>query len=565
MDGYSELKKKLDQRRDALRLVEQRMEPHWKDLRDYIQPFRGRFSGEKPDQCIPDMAKIIDGTALRARRILSAGMQSGLTSPSRQWFKISVHDPEAAADQHVKEWCDEVQTRMMVVMAGSSFYHALHAVYDEIATFGIGALMIQSDYDAVISCKTMTVGTYYLGRAEHDFIDTIYRDMWMSAGAVVAEFGADNCSTGVIQAAKDRPDTLFEVRHAIEPDDSNPRFLYRSVYWEPGAPSDQILRIGGYKTFPIMTPRWHAVDSDIYGYGPGSEALPDIKMLQVMARDRAEGIKKQVAPPVVADAALRGSAVRTNPNGITYVPSGHVEPMVQPLYNVPINLADLQAAIAATQDSINSIMYVDLFLMLQQGDQSQMTAREVIERHDEKMLALGPVLERLEWELLTPAIDRIFNIMCAADLIPEAPEAIQGQELKIEYTSILAQAQQMMGLKSIEQTLSFAGNLAGINPEIVDGLDMDEALREYSRMVGSPAKILRTRDEVEALRQQRQEQQQAAQQAQEEQQAMQTAGQGAAALNQSAQAAQVLSQVDNGPNGAIEALLGNDQGVGINS
>lgn len=548
MADIKELRKHLEKRREALRLDEQKIEPHWRELRDFVQPFRGRFSGEKPGQTTPSMKRILDGSTLRARRILSAGMQSGLTSPSRQWFKLSVHDPELAQDYAVKEWCDEVHRRMMIIMSGSSFYHALHAVYDEIATFGTACMLIFPDFNSVISCRTLTCGTYYLGKAESDRVDSLYRDMYMTAGAIVAEFGKANCSNAVLKAAQEQPDTTFEIRHAIEPSMGRHQSPFISVYWEPASLSDKVLRIGGYRDFPSMTPRWHVVDSDIYGYGPGSEVLPDAKTLQVMARDRAEGIKKQVAPPLVASDALRGSAVRSNPNGITYAPGG-AGPMITPLYNVPLNLGDLQTAMAEVKQAIDSAMYVDLFLMLQSSDNPQMTAREIIERHDEKMLVLGPVLERLELELLTPAIDRVYNIMVDAELIPEPPEPLAGQEIKIEFVSILAQAQQMMGLKAVEQTLSFAGGLAAINPEVVDILDLDASVREYAAMIGAPTRILKRVEDVEAIRAQRAQAQAQQTQADQELQAANTA-------NVGAQAAQVMASIDEGTNGALDALMG---------
>lgn len=543
------LRKRLEQRRAALRQDEQVMEPHWRELREYIQPFRGRFAGEQANQTAPSMAKIIRAEALRARRTLSAGMLSGLTSPSRQWFKLSVHDVELTRNHDVQMWCDEVQRRMMVVMAGSSFYHALHSLYDEVAVFGTGALIIMPDYDEFIKCRTMTAGTYYLGKAQSDRVDSLYRDIQLTAGAIVSEFGEENCSVSVQRAARDNPDTLFEVRHAIEPDpDPSARFPWRSVYWEPTAPTDKILRIGGYNSFPVQTPRWHVIDADVYGYGPGSEVLPDVKALQVMERDRLEGVRKQVAPPVVADVSLKGRGVKTSPNGITYVQSGTVGPMIAPLYSVPLNLADLQLSIQDVVRNINSTMYVDLFLMIQQQDGPQMTAREVVERHEEKMLALGPVLERLEWELLTPAIERIYTIMEDAGKIPEPPEEIQGQELKIEYVSILAQAQRMMGLKSVEQLVSFAGSLAAVSPEVMDVIDMDAAVREYGDMVGSPQKILRGEKDVQALRAQRAQRAMQMQQEQQEAAAVQT-------LSQGAQGAKTLSEIDPG-SGALQALMG---------
>ena len=543
------LRKRLEQRRAALRQDEQVMEPHWRELREYIQPFRGRFAGEQANQTAPSMAKIIRAEGLRARRTLSAGMLSGLTSRSRQWFKLSVHDVELTRNHDVQMWCDEVQRRMMAVMAGSSFYHALHSLYDEVAVFGTGVLIIMPDYDEFIKCRTMTAGTYYLGKAQSDRVDSFYRDMQLTAGAIVSEFGEENCSPSVQRAARDNPDTLFEVRHAIEPDpDPSARFPWRSVYWEPTAPTDKILRIGGYNSFPVQTPRWHVIDADVYGYGPGSEVLPDVKALQVMERDRLEGVRKQVAPPVVADVSLKGRGVKTSPNGITYVQSGTVGPMIAPLYSVPLNLADLQLSIQDVVRNINSTLYVDLFLMIQQQDGPQMTAREVVERHEEKMLALGPVLERLEWELLTPAIERIYTIMEDAGKIPEPPEEIQGQELKIEYVSILAQAQRMMGLKSVEQLVSFAGSLAAVSPEVMDVVDMDAAVREYGDMVGSLQKILRGEKDVQALRAQRAQRAMPMQEAQQEAAAVQT-------LSQGAQGAKTLSEIDHG-SGALQALMG---------
>lgn len=550
------LRKRLEQRRAALRQDEQVMEPHWRELREYIQPFRGRFAGEQANQTAPSMAKIIRAEALRARRTLSAGMLSGLTSPSRQWFKLSVHDVELTRNHDVQMWCDEVQRRMMVVMAGSSFYHALHSLYDEIAVFGTGALIIMPDYNEFIKCRTMTAGTYYLGKAQSDRVDSFYRDMQLTAGAIVSEFGEENCSVSVQRAARDNPDTLFEVRHAIEPDpDPSARFPWRSVYWEPTAPTDKILRIGGYRSFPVQTPRWHVLDADVYGYGPGSEVLPDVKALQVMERDRLEGVRKQVAPPVVADVSLKGRGVKTSPNGITYVQTGAVGPMIAPLYSVPLNLAGLQLSIQDVVRNINSTLYVDLFLMLQQQDGPQMTAREIIERHEEKMLVLGPVLERFEWELLTPAIERIYTIMEESGKIPEPPEEIQGQELKIEYVSILAQAQKMMGLKSVEQLVSFAGSLAAVSPEVMDVIDMDAAVREYGDMVGSPQKILRGEKDVQALRAQRAQRAMQMQQSQQEAAAVQT-------LSQGAQGAKTLSEIDPG-SGALQALLGMNAAGGL--
>lgn len=542
-----ELKRGLELRRAALRNDASYIEPLWQDLRDYIHPFRGRFAGEGYDR-LPDMLKVLSSVPMKARSTLVAGMQSGLTSPSRQWFKLSTHDPEVSDDWEVRNWLDDIHDRMMRVMQGSNFYHALHNIYEELVTFGTGVIVIDPDYENVIRCTTLSCGRYWLGASNGYDVDCIYRDFNLTAKQIVSIFGKENASDGVRAAALSSPFSRFEVHQAIEPDfERISRRPYRSVYWESGGMEDRILSVRGYSAFPAMTPRWHCIDNDIYGYGPGAEALPDAKELRVQIRDRAAAIRKQVAPPLVAPEGLRRSGVRSMPNGITYVPDGQVQ-QIQQLYNVQLNLPGLQQIIQETADSIRSTMFADLFLMLQSGDGPQMTAREIIERHEEKMLVLGPVLGRLERELLSPAIERIYSVMDEAGLIPDPPEALRGTaDINIEFVSILAQAQKMQGMKPIEQSISFVGSLAASFPEAADALDVDSAIREYCKLSGAPAKILRDPRVVEEIRAQRAR---AAQQ-QEQMAQMQAA---IASGQQAAQGAEALANTDVRPGSALAAV-----------
>ena len=497
-----ELKQGLRLRRAALQNDASYITPLWQELRDYIHPFRGRFNGEKNDR-LPDMLKVLSSVPTKARSTLVAGMQSGLTSPSRQWFMLSTHNPETSDEWEVRNWLDDVHDRMMRVMQGSNFYHALHNIYEELVTFGTGVLIIEPNYENVIRCTTLSCGRYWLGASNGYDIDCIYRDFDLTAKQIVSIFGEENASDGVRLAAKSSPFTRFEVHQAIEPDYEHVSDKpFRSCYWENGGEEGKMLGVKGYQAFPAMTPRWHCIDNDIYGYGPGAEALPDAKELRVQIRDRSTAIRKQVAPPLIASEGLRRSGVLSKPNGITFVPDGQVQ-QVLPLYNVQLNLPGLQQIIQETADSIRSTMFADLFLMLQQADGPQMTAREIIERHEEKMLVLGPVLGRLERELLSPAIERIYAIMDDDGLIPEPPETIRNVDINIEFMSILAQAQKMQGMRPIEQSISFIGSLAASFPQAADALNVDESIREYCKLSGAPSKILRDPREVNQIRQQR--------------------------------------------------------------
>ena len=545
-----DLRRQLESRRAVLRQAQSVALPVWRDIRQFIQPFRGRFDGERPNQHSPDMTKIIRSKMFRAKNILVSGMQSGMTSQSRQWFKISVPDPDLAEFYSVRAWCDEVHDRIMRVLPGANFYRSALSVYDELASFGTGAVSVVRDFENVARFKAYTCGRYYAGLGVRDRVDTIYRDFWMSAYQLVTEFGYDNCSLAVRDCSKTRPDTMFAVRHAVEPDTSpGAKFPYHSVYWEEGGDGNKVLRISGFNLFPAMIPRWDVMEDEIYGYGPGTVILPDCKSLQKKSSSELLAIDKQVNPPLQVAASLRGSNVRTTPNGITYVPDTPSGVLVAPIYDTNVNLSYLKESINETIADINEGMYVDLFLMLTNTTDANRTAYEVAELQQEKMQVLGPVLDRLTDEFLTPAIESVFSFMSDAGLIPEPPEELEGMELKIEYVSILAQAQKMMGLKPMEQLLSFTGSLAQAAPQVIDIINADQAVRSYCELVGAPVKVLRRQEDVDAIRQQQAE-------AMQKQQQNAEIAQIAASGQQAAQGAKLLSEVDMGPDTALNALLG---------
>ena len=144
-----------------------------------------------------------------------------------------------------------------------------------------------------------------------------------------------------------------------------------------------------------------------------------------------------------------------------------------------------------------------MFLMISNVDAGKMTATEVAERTQEKMMMLGPVLERLKNELLDPLIERTFNICLRAGILPQPPEEIQGRELHVSYISMIAQAQKAAALNTIRQGCAFAAELAEANPDVLDYLDYDGALREGLTAIGATPKMIRAEEEVQNTRQNR--------------------------------------------------------------
>jgi hypothetical protein len=529
---------------------------HWQELSEYIIPRRGRFLSTDVNKGTKKNSKIIDSTATMALRTLSAGMMSGITSPARPWFRLGTPDPELMESAEVKQWLYIVERRMRDIFSRSNLYNALQTVYEEMGVFGTGAVLVEEDADDTIRCYPFTVGEYAVSLSDRLEVNTFYREFRLTVAQVVEWFGLANVSSTVrTQFTNHHLDKWVDIIHAIEPNidvnqgmSDNQNMPYVSVYFEK-AETSKFLSDSGYEEFPIMAPRWHVNGADIYGRSPGMDVLGDVKALQIEQKRKAQGIDKMVNPPMQAPHSLRGQTASVLPGGVTYVDTTPGTPGFRPIYEVNPRLGELQQDIAETQDRIRQGFYADLFQMLTLSTRRQITAREVEERHEEKLLMLGPVLERLHSELLDPLIDRTFNIMLRNQLVPPPPEILGGVDLKVEYVSVLAQAQRIVGTGAIERFAGFVGNLAAAKPEVLDKFDADQSIDEYADMLGVPPKIVVSDDEVAKTRAAR------AQQEQQMQQQMQ--------LQQGLESAKTASQADTGSENLLSQVLGGNVPGGL--
>lgn len=515
----------------------------WKDIKDYICPARGFFS-EQPNQGKSyDHKKIIDSSHIRYLRTLASGMTSGLTSPSRPWFKLVLSDEDLMLYQPVAIWLATIQDRMFTLFAKSNIYSSLYNVYEEVGSFGTACLGVFDDEMQMLRGRNFTCGEYFLTVNNRGMVEGFGREYWKTVDQMVAEFGYENCSRSV-RSRFDNKDygSWQKVGHIIEVNrerdvlrlDSRNK-PYKSCYWELDSGADLPLHESGFDEFPILGPRWGvATTFDIYGRGPGWDSLGDVKMLQKLQKDKLLGIDKLVNPPIQVDSSVIGEP-NLLPGGTTKVSSISPNSGVRSSYMVNIDLNALQMTIKETQDAIAKNYYYDLFMMLANQGGKIMTATEVAERNSERLLMLGSVLERLENELLDPLINRTFNIMIRNGMIPQPPQELQGLDIDVEYISILAQAQKMVGTNSIEQVAGFMGNLSAVKPEVMDNLNVDYSVREYARLVGAPPEMLRSAEEVQMIRDQRE-------QAQQEEKEMQAANLNAQTI---ATGAKTLSEVKN--------------------
>jgi hypothetical protein len=199
------------------------------------------------------------------------------------------------------------------------------------------------------------------------------------------------------------------------------------------------------------------------------------------------------------------------------------------------------------RERIKETFFNNLFQTISQFEtRSNVSATEIDARRAESLIMLGPVLERIEYELLAPIVERVFAIMSRAGILPPAPADIQGQPINVEFVSMLATSQAAAATGGIERLFSVAGNLVGVDPAVMDNIDIDYAIDKYSSLMNNDPKIIRSPQELQSIRAQRAKDQQAQQMAQQ-----------ADTAQKMAAAGQTLSQTDvGGGQNALQKMTG---------
>ena len=542
--------KHLNSRKQRLRTEREPFMGLWGTLSDYHMAHRGRFLVDKETPQF-DLRNQVNNTSRLSSRTLASGMMAGITSPARPWFRLGGSDPRMMNIPGVKAYLHDVQQLMYRVFATSNTYNSLHQLYAEIGTFGIAPMGVYKDFNDVIRCKPYTVGSYMVGADGYGRVDTFYREYSLTVGQMIKRFGINAVSDSVKQQwERGNSEAWMRLTHVIEPNDDRDMIsplardmAFRSVYYENNkmAGDDKFLLRSGFEEFPILCPRWDAVDEDVYSTDfPGLTALGDAKALQLGENLGYRALEMMVDPQLQGPISMKNTYQQDNEIHWGDQKDGGLRSVYD--FRPDLNAMDMKND--RTELRIKRAFYEDLFLMLQGSTRNQpITAREVAEKHEEKLLMLGPVLERLHNELLEPLIERTFNILQQAGALPEPPPGLKDQEINIEFVSVLAQAQQMVAVNGIQQVAAFVGEISQIWPEAKNKFDALQAVDDFSTAMGTNPSITRSNDDAKAIT------------AAEQQQAQQAMAMQAA--QQAADVAKTASEVNTGGENALSDTLRN--------
>ena len=518
--AQTDLAKNLLKRYDRLKSQRQNWESHWQEVADYMQPRKAdvtktRSRGDKRTELI------FDSSPLQSVELLAASLHGMLTNPSTPWFSLRFKAEDIEFEDEAKEWLESATETMYAAFNKSNFQQEIFELYHDLITFGTAAMFVEEDDEDILKFSTRHINEIFIAENDKGRIDTVFRKFKLSARAAIQKFG--DVSTNIATVAKKDPYEEVEMLHAVYPrSDFDPKkqdkqnMPFESVYIEAGTGEE--LSVSGFREFPFVVPRYLKASHEIYGRSPAMTALPDVKMLNEMSKTTIKSAQKQVDPPLLVPDDGFILPVRTVPGGLNFYRAG-TRDRIEPLNigaNTPLGLNMEEQR----RNSIRNAFYVNQ-LMMQTGP--QMTATEVIQRNEEKMRLLGPVLGRLQSELLKPLIDRAFALILRKNLFKPAPEFLSGKDIEIEYVSPLAKAQKSSELQSIMRAIEIMGSLSNIAP-VFDHINMDKLVRHLADIVGVPQKILKPQSELNAERQQAQAQQEQMMQMQQLQQVAEAGG-----------------------------------------
>ena len=540
-----ELRTFLESLRGQMVSVRGSWDPIYGQLKAFFAPYSAQFDADDTNDGSRQDQLIINETGALDLDVLTSGMHIGMSDQTRDWFKSQPENDTLRDNQEVKTWCEDVDDVVRRTMLKSNFYETLLEMYESEGLYGTGVFIIEEDDETDINCKSYPVGSYYLGCDDQLRVDLMVRVLQMTARQIVEKFGYDNVSSATQtyydSNAGGTKETYYDVVHVIHKGTyysetqgrKNPPWM--SIWYELSSFNEKkgVLRIAGFHECPMIVGRWKTRGEDIYGRSPAMKVLGSVMSLQAYEERLAQASEKQFNPTLLYGSSVDPRKLTSLPGDFLMVNDKDVTKAVAPAYNVDFKLDAGLKMLDRIESRIHEGMFRSTFQRVSDLQKSNITAEEIRAIRQEQMQVVGPVIERNVGEVHAPSYRRIVSILFRKGRLPPMPAVMKrpdgGMEsISVVFESILASAQKMAHLNNLNTVVQFAGQEAALDQQLLDNIDMDATFREYAADANVPAKLIRTAEQVAAIRADKaraQQQQMMAENAQKLAQAAQTASQ----------------------------------------
>jgi len=496
-------------------------ETHWEELSKYVLPLKDEIYGSFDTKGAKKGNTLFDAIGIRCNEQLASALHGMLTNPATQWFSFSTGNHEIDNKLENAKWLQDTAKRILFVLNNSNFQSEIHECYLDLAGFGTSHLRIEEDKAEIARFTSRPIYEAVVSENYNGVIDTVYYKYKITCEQLVEQF-PDSIPEAIKNLRHQEPLREYTVIHAIEPSARLPKEVahemleYTSLHvLEEG---NILLKKGGFEENPCIISRFSKLSGEMFGRSPAMKALPDIKTSNAMMKTWLEGAQLAVNPALQAPDEGVLMPIRITPGAINYYRADSKD-RIEPI-NMGVNPQVGTQVIELLHSNIRSAFYIDQLHLV---ENDRMTATEVMQRRDEQLRAMSPILGRLQYELLAPIVMRIFGIMSRRGLIAPVPMELGKQKLEVRFVSQIARAQESVEGDNFLRAFQASAGLAQMNPEALDVIDPDKAVKFLFKVFGSPLDLLRKDQETKSIREQRAQQQQAAMQAQIDQQSSQAA------------------------------------------
>ena len=492
---------------------ERRM-PIWRELSHYMLPSRGQFPGEDRENL--RNAVRFNNVAARALRRSAAGLTEAMTPAALPWFRHDFLDRDQREVAFARDYADAVDERLGAILAKGRFYEAIHTFNLDLLCFGCALLYAERSDKTLMRYVCPPVGSYAVAKDDEGDLAFVSHRMHFTAKSMVSKFGMDRVSERVIKLLELEPYKDVEVVHVVmQRPGADGRKMdalskpWASYWYEAEGNPQDFLSVSGYDDMPFFFTTW-TEGRGLYGVGPGDEALTDQKGVENWELYKTIGLEKTIDPPVMVPGMLKGR-VSTNPGARNTVSGSGQGQQIAPLYQIQFGpaLQLVQQEVQNVSSRIEDSLMASVFASISMDQRpAQMSATEFMARKREAAQQTGPAISMYEPQILDKVLSRTFNVAQVLGFMPDPPEGLGGNFiLSAEYLGPLSQMLRQTGSDSTRQLITDVMNIAQIQPEVLDKLDLDQAVDELARGIAAPGSIIRSDDQVAEMRQQRAEQQ----------------------------------------------------------
>lgn len=488
-------------------------EPFFRDVRDYIRPRKQQVDSSQNISAERHTNKMFDSSAPEASRIMAMSMQNALVPQSVVWFGLSIPSghPLSALNEvpSVKRWFYEVTQSMFYNLHESNFYTTIGEAFLDFTSFGTINILLEEnvgikDGFGGLVFSSIPTGQFVFSEDKSGKPDTVFWEYIFTARQAKQMFGTKKLPDSIKKAVKEAPDTKFTFVRVVLPseeydsksvDAMKKQFATIDLHYD----SKTIVRRSGFDELPYVIGRFEKASGELWGRSPADIAMPDIKTLNKIRELELKGLATAVHPPLIApDQGIIGT-FRMTPSAINY--SREPERFKFLRFEGRFDLSSLKAD--ELKKSIRGIFLADQLVL---PEKLNMTAEEVATVREQIQKLLGPTVARFESEVLTPLILRSFGLMNRAGVLPPAPaELAELDEIEVAYVGQLAKNEKIQDVTAIQRWLGVAANMAGFAPEVLDNINVDEALHIIGERMAVPTAVMRSQEEVQQLRAERQE------------------------------------------------------------